>query len=94
MAIRELSPMKVFVLIMTDQDMRPRSDETTTAVFLTREAALEAMECDIETAIENEQVAEQDIERHPERGYVCTADGRLSWKIESKILAVDDNANS
>ena len=76
--------MKVFVLIMCDRDMRPLSDVTTTAVFATREAALEAMENDIESAIENEQTTESEIERHPECGYACTTDGRFSWKIETR----------
>ena len=33
--------MKVFVLIMSDRDMRPLSDVTTTAVFATRDAILQ-----------------------------------------------------
>ena len=51
--------MKVFVLIMSDRDMRPLSDVTTTAVFATREAAFEAMENDIEGAV---RAAKQSLE--------------------------------
>lgn len=47
--------MKVYVLVMADRDMRPRSDVLTTAVFSSREAAISAVEHNINDAIENGQ---------------------------------------
>ena len=83
--------MKVFVLIMSDRDMRPLSDVTTTAVFATREAAFEAMENDIESAIENEQISESEVERYPESGFAVSRDKRFIWKIEERIVCSKQN---
>ena len=77
--------MKVYVLIMSDHDMRPQSNVMTTAVFAKREDALAAMEQEIESSIENEQVSEAEIERDSEYDYAVSSDGRFSWKVEERI---------
>lgn len=78
--------MKVYVLIMSDHDMRPQSNVMTTEVFAKREDALTAMEQEIESAIENEQVSEAEIERDSEYDYAVSSDGRFSWKVEERII--------
>ena len=82
--------MNVFVLIFYDRDMRPRSDQFTTAVFSTREAAEAAMEDDISTTIENGQIEGTDMFYCPDCGYAESGDGRFIWKIEEKNLATVD----
>ena len=76
--------MKVFVLIIGDREMRPRSDIATTAVFASHEAALNAMNRDISNAVRNGDVAEEGIERCGD--YAASADGRFSWKIEERQI--------
>ena len=76
--------MKVFVLIISDREMRPRSDITTTAVFSSNEAALNVMNLDISNKIDNGDVAEENIERCLD--FVASADGRFFWKIEERLL--------
>ena len=83
--------MKVFVLIMSDRDMRPLSDMTTTAVFLEREDALAAMENDIKCAIENEQISDAEVERYPKSGFAVSLDKRFMWKIEERIICPRQN---
>ncbi len=78
---------KVYVLIMSDVDMRPRADIATSAVFASRESAVAALEQDVASAIENEQVEEDDIERCIVQGFVSSKDGRLTWKIEERVVA-------
>lgn len=78
--------MKVYVLVMADRDMRPRSDVLTTAVFSSREAAISAMEHDINDAIENGQAQECEIERNSGLDYAASFDGRFSWKIEVRTV--------
>ena len=78
--------MKIYVLIISDSDMRPRSDILTTAVFTKREDALAAMERDIEGVIENERLSDSEVERNPELDYVASADGRFVWKIEERVI--------
>ena len=76
--------MKVFVLIMSDREMRPRSDIVTTVIFFSHEAALSAMNRDISTAMENGDVERDGIERFPD--YAASSDGRFFWKIEERIV--------
>ena len=76
--------MKVFVLIISDRDMRPRCDIITTAVFAKREDALKAMEDDIASMIETEQVEYSEIERCEDQDYAVSVDGRFTWKIEER----------
>ena len=78
--------MKVYVLIISNSDMRPRSDIMTTAVFAKREDALATMERDIEGAIENEQISDSEVERNSELDYAASADGRFVWKIEERVI--------
>ena len=78
--------MKVYVLIMSDRDMRPRSDVMTTAVFARREDALAAMEQEIGSAMENDQVRDAEIERISGSDYVVSADERFSWKVEERVV--------
>ena len=79
--------MTIYVLIITDRDMRPASDATTVALFATRRAAEKAMTQDIDGAIENEQISAEDVSGLPKDGYACSADGRFSWKIERQSIA-------
>lgn len=78
--------MKVYILIISDSDIRPRNDVMTTAVFAKREDALAAMERDIEGAIENEWLSDSEIERNSELDYAASADGRFVWKIEERVI--------
>ena len=82
--------MKVYVLIISDRDMRPRSDIITTAVFAKREDAVAAMKNDIDNMIEAEQVADAEIERDDDIDYATSTDGRFVWKIEERILNGSD----
>lgn len=81
--------MKIYILIMSDREMRPRSDVMTTAVFPSRDEAIAAMEQDIANAIENEQVSEGAIERCPDVDYAASVDGRFAWKVEERIVRGD-----
>lgn len=83
--------MKVFVLTISDRDMRPRCDMTTTVVFAKREDVLTAMEHDIVCAIENQLVSESEIERHPEMGYAVSTNNRFMWKIEELVVNGNEN---
>lgn len=77
---------KVYVLIMSDAEMRPRADIVTSAVFPSRESAMAALEQDISSTVENEQVTEGDLERSMEHGFVLSKDGRFFWKVEERIV--------
>ena len=79
--------MSVFVLIISDRDMRPRCDMTTTAVFAKREDALAAMEHDIVSTIENKLIIESEIERHPDINFAVSTDGRFMWKVEQRVVS-------
>ena len=79
--------MKVYVLIISDRDMRPRCDVTTTAVFAKREDALDAMEHDIANAIENELIIESEIERYPDIDFAVSTDERFMWKVEQRVVS-------
>lgn len=79
--------MKVFVLIISDREMRPRSDIATTAVFSSHEAAADVMNRDISNAIDNGDVAEEDVVRCHD--YVASVDGRFFWKIEERRIAAE-----
>ena len=76
--------MKVFVLIISDHNMRPRCDIMTTAVFAKHEEAFKAMEADIASMVESEQVEESEIERYVDQNFAVSADGRFAWKIEER----------
>lgn len=78
--------MRVFVLVISDRDIRPRCDITTTAVFAKREDALAAMERDIVSAIENWLIIESEVERHPDIDFAISTDGRLMWKVEQRAV--------
>ena len=82
--------MKVFVLIISDRDMRPRSDMMTASVFANRDDALAAMEEDIASAKENEQISDGEIERHAETDYAASVDGRFAWKVEERVIFWDE----
>ena len=73
--------MKIFILIMSDGDMRPRRDIVTTAAFTRYEDAKAAMESDISEAM----VDDAEIERCGE-DYAVSVNGRFLWKIETKML--------
>ena len=73
--------MKIYVLIMSDRDMRPRRDIVTTAVFANYDSAKEAMENDISEAM----VEDAEIERCGD-DYAISADLRYLWKIEERML--------
>ena len=77
--------MKVFVLIISDRETRPRNDIATTAAFSSHEAAVDVMNRDISNAIDNGDVAEVDIVRCQD--YVASVDGRFFWKIEERVVA-------
>jgi hypothetical protein len=79
--------MKVYVLIISDCEMRPRYDITTTAVFAKREDALAAMEHDIANAIENELIVESEIERYPDVDFAVSTDERFMWKVEQRTVS-------
>ena len=79
--------MKVYVLIISDHEMRPRCDITTTAVFAKREDALAAMEHDIANAIENELIIESEIERYPDIDFAVSTDERFMWKVEQRVVS-------
>ena len=79
--------MSVFVLVISDRDMRPRCDITTTAVFAKREDALAAMEHDIANAIESELIIESEIERYPDIDFAVSTDERFMWKVEQRVVS-------
>ena len=79
--------MQVYVLVISDRDMRPKCDITTTAVFAKREDALAAMEHDIMCAIESELIIESEIERYPDIDFAVSTDGRLMWKVEKRTVS-------
>ena len=76
--------MKAFVLIISDRDMRPRSDMMTATIFAKRDDAFAAMEKDISSAIESGQTSEDEIKRCPD--YTISSDGRFTWKVEERIV--------
>ncbi len=82
--------MNVYVLVMTDREMRPRMDITTTEVFASLEAALAAMERDIAN------VSVDDIDnltRSPEHCFAASRDFRFTWKVEiRKVQCVCSNS--
>lgn len=83
--------MSVFVLVISDRDMRPRCDITTTVVFSKREDALAAMEHDIANAIENELIIESEIERYPDIDFAVSTDERFMWKVEQRTVSGGEN---
>ena len=76
--------MKVYVLIISDCEMRPRCDIITTAVFAKHEDALKAMEDEISDMIDAEQIEDSEVERFKAHDYAVATDGRFVWKIEER----------
>lgn len=76
--------MKVYVLIISDCEMRPRCDIITTAVFAKHEDALKAMENEIAGMIDAEQIEDLEVERFEAHDYAISTDGRFVWKIEER----------